>query len=86
MTYYPPPQQRTIELPVMSPDEADRLVDLLQTVVEALRSRVDRWHDEQLDLPLDAALEIAFPPSDAQLVADQAALERLVASDADMRR
>lgn len=86
MTYYPPPEARRIELPVMTPDDAHRLLDLLETVVEALRDRVDRWHEQQLDLPLDAALEIAFPPSDAQLAADQADLERLVTSAHDPRR
>lgn len=86
MTYYPPPEERRIELPVMTPDDADRLLDLLEAFVAALRVRTDRWHDQQLDLPLDAALEIAFPPSDAQLAADQADLERLVASAHDTRR
>lgn len=85
MTYYPPPQVRTIELPLMTPDDADRLLDLLETIVGALRARADAWHEQQLYLPLHAALEIAFPPSAAQLARDQADAERLDEADLDSR-
>mgnify|MGYP006289659909 FL=1 len=47
----------------MTPDEADRLLELLETVVHALRHRVDAWHEDQLDLPIDGALIVACPPS-----------------------
>ncbi len=75
MTYYPPPAERVVKLPVMTPDDADRLLDLLEAIAVAIRARVDLWHDQQLDLPIKAALEIADPPSEEQLQADQAALD-----------
>ena len=85
MTHYPSPPERLVALPLMTPDEADRLLDLLETVVQALRHRVDEWHEDQLDLPIDAALDVACPPSEAQLARDAADAERLSAADFDPR-
>ena len=81
MSHYPSPKERLVALPLMSSDEADRLLDLLETVVHALRQRVDAWHEDQLDLPIDAALDVACPPSRAQLAADAADADRLSALD-----
>lgn len=76
MTYYPAPAERVVKLPAMTADEADRLLDLLEAITVAIRARAAPWHDP-LDLPLDAALEVAYPPSAEQLEADQAELDRV---------
>ncbi len=70
MTYYSP--RRTLELPLMTPQDADRLLNLLEEIVSVLHERADEWHDEQVDLPFVAALDVALPPSAASLERDRA--------------
>ena len=62
MTYFPPPEKRTIVLPLMTPDEADRLLQLVDAIASAIYARWEEWAEEQLELPFPAAMEIAVPP------------------------
>ena len=62
MTYFPPPEKRTIVLPLMTPDEADRLLQLFDVITSAIYTRWEEWTEEQLELPFPAAMEIAVPP------------------------
>ena len=46
----------------MTPDEADHLLQLVNAIASAIYTRWEEWTEEQLDLPLPAALEVAVPP------------------------
>ena len=70
MTYLPPPEKRTIELPLMTPDEAERLLQLVDAIASAIYARWEEWTEEQLDLPFPAALEIAAPPHPTEQARD----------------